>query len=86
MVSVHASDGGGPKAQANTPEGILVVLRALYLERIKPKLTLIQMVLGANGWGLIRWGVGAAVIGMHEFNEEWLKAQAHHRENILEVC
>jgi hypothetical protein len=48
MVSVHASDGGGPKAQANTPEGILVVLRALYLERIKPKLTMIQMVLGGD--------------------------------------
>jgi hypothetical protein len=48
MVSVYASDGGRPKAQEKTPEGILVVLRALYLERIKPKLTLIQMVLGGD--------------------------------------
>jgi hypothetical protein len=48
MVSMHASDSGQPKAQAYTPEGILVILIALYLERIKPKLILIQMVLGRD--------------------------------------
>jgi hypothetical protein len=51
MVSVHAFNRGGSKAQAHPPEGIVRVRLAFYLERIEPKLTLIQIVLGINGIG-----------------------------------
>jgi hypothetical protein len=57
MVSVHASEGAPPEAQAHTSEGILFILRAVYLEKIEPKLTSIQTV-----W--VGTDVGAAVVGI----------------------